>query len=167
MEQHYAIKRRIKTLGHVFISSIINVVTTFLAAILQFIIAYHNAPGRMENEQNRLYLHGRTRPTILDDSELVTFSVGGQSFTTRLQHLLSRKRSLLGRLALSRKSITEPVFVDRDPTHFRHIVNFLRGADSVQHIRDPQVLEDLLEDAEFYEMPDFGEVVLLRKSQLM
>jgi hypothetical protein len=69
-------------------------------------------------------------------------------------------------MALSRASLSDPLFVDRDPTHFRHIVNFLRGADSIQHIRDVQALDDLLLESAFYEMADLTEVILLRKSQV-
>ena len=51
------------------------------------------------------------------------------------------------------------VFIDRDPTHFRHIVNYLRGVDTVSHLRDPVVLRDVLLEARFYELPGLVEQI--------
>jgi hypothetical protein len=172
MEQHYAIKAKVKEIGHMFVSALINIVTTLIAATLQFIIAYHNAPGKSDGrreEMEKLYQYssGRTRPEMVDtNSTLITFSVGGQFFTTKLEHVLSRKRTVLGKKAINRKSLSDPVFLDRDPTHFRHIVNFIRGASSISHIRDQQTLDELLEEAQFYDMDDLMENILLRKSEL-
>ena len=171
MEQHYAIKAKVKEIGHVFVSALINIVTTLIAATLQFIIAYHNAPGKSDGrreEMEKLYQYssGRTRPEMVANSTLITFSVGGQFFTTNLEHVLSRKRTVLGKKAINRKSLSDPVFLDRDPTHFRHIVNFIRGASSISHIRDQQTLDELLEEAQFYDMDDLMENILLRKSEL-
>ena len=125
MEEHLQLKRKIKIVGHAFVSAIINVVTTFIAAILQFIIAYHNAPGL---RRNRAMAEERMITTNLDDREdLVSFCVGGSNFTTQMQWIMRNQESTLARLVLSRDNPNETVFIDRDGTHFRHILNHFRG----------------------------------------
>jgi BTB/POZ domain len=115
------LKRKIKIVGHAFVTAIVNVCTTFIAAILQFIIAYHNAPGLGRDR-------GEARSvTMTNHSGLVTFCVGGLVFTTQLKCILDNSDNTLARLVLMRDDPNEQVFIDRDGTHFRHIVNHFRG----------------------------------------
>jgi hypothetical protein len=127
MDQHYAIKEKVKRIGHVFVDIWVGLVSTFVAAILQAMIAYHNTPGNNPMEKKMLEIDSRVKSTVHNDACLVTFCVGGMTFTTQLKHLVSRKRTLLGRLVFNRKSVESTVFIDRDGQHFRHILNHLRG----------------------------------------
>ena len=54
--------------------------------------------------------------------------------------------------------------VDRDPTHFRHILNFLRGAPS--YPRDEQGVDELIAEADFYGLQQFVQHLQVRKMQL-
>ncbi|KAJ3303598.1 hypothetical protein HDV03_003675 [Kappamyces sp. JEL0829] len=166
MEQHYAIKQKVKVIGHAFVTAIINVCTTFIAAFLQFLIAYHNAPGLSRGERNAVEMEGRLKTQIMADDELVTFSVGGNTFTTQLLHLLPRKNSKLGLYVFGRRNLDDVVFIDRDGTYFRHVLNHLRGADSVSHLRDLEALASLLDESKHYELSDLTEAVLTRMSEL-
>ncbi|KAJ3273791.1 BTB (POZ) domain-containing protein [Terramyces sp. JEL0728] len=166
MDQHYAIKEKVKQIGHAFVTALVAVFSTFITAILQAMIAYHNAPGVGREERKMIAAESRVSAYINNDDCLVTFSVGGQSFTTQLQHLMSRKRTYLGRLVFNRKN-NSAVFIDRDGTHFRHILNHLRGtiyfivgADSISHIRDKTVLNELLEETRFYELDDMSSQII-------
>jgi hypothetical protein len=127
IDQHYAIKAKVKVAGHAFVTAIINVFTTFIAAFLQFLIAYHNAPGIGRKERKELGLETTLTARILEDDELVTFCVGGKMFTTQLVHIISRKSTTLGVYVFGRRNFHDTAFIDRDGTHFRHIVNYLRG----------------------------------------
>lgn len=44
------------------------------------------------------------------------------------------------------------IFVDRDPTHFRYILNWMRGCRSIPE--DDQVLMELMWEADFYAIED-------------
>ena len=44
------------------------------------------------------------------------------------------------------------IFVDRDPTHFRHILNWMRGSTVLPE--DDQVLTELMCEADFYALDD-------------
>jgi hypothetical protein len=127
MEQHYAIKEKVKSAGYVFVNVFVGLVTTLVAAILQAMIAYHNTPGINQPKKIMVEIDSRVNSTIHDNALLVTFCVGGLTYTTQLEHLVSRKRSLLGRLVFNRKHINSTIFIDRDGQHFRHILNHLRG----------------------------------------
>ncbi|KAI8895743.1 hypothetical protein BC833DRAFT_600173 [Globomyces pollinis-pini] len=129
MEQHYAIKRKVKKAGHLVVNVIIAILSTFITALLQAMIAYHNAPavGIDRNERKLIEIEHNVTESINYNDCLVTFCVGGINFTTKLEHLVKRKRTAIGRLVFNRKNLNEPVFVDRDGTHFRHIINHLRG----------------------------------------
>ncbi|KAJ3312178.1 hypothetical protein HDV04_003311 [Boothiomyces sp. JEL0838] len=163
MDQHYAIKEKVKQIGHAFVTALVAVFSTFITAILQAMIAYHNAPGVGREERKMIAAESRVSAYINNDDCLVTFSVGGQTFTTQLQHLMSRKRTYLGRLVFNRKN-NSAVFIDRDGTHFRHILNHLRGADSISHIRDKTTLSELLEETKFYELDDMSEQIMQQLS---
>ena len=73
-------------------------------------------------------------------------NVGGTTFETR--------RSTLGKAScfFSEFATFENedciVFIDRDPTHFRHILNFLRG--TVTCPSTTIEIEELMKEAEFY-----------------
>ena len=154
MDQHYAIKQKVKVLGHAFVSAIVNVVTTFIAAFLQFIIAYHNAPGIKEDQRKKV--KPRSSILALDKDAKVTLSIGGILYTTQLTNLISIRDTKLGTLLFStppsKTGFDDPIFIDRDGTHFRHVLNHLRGCDSISHVSDPQILDDLMEECTFYQL---------------
>lgn len=82
-------------------------------------------------------------------SPIVYLNVGGCPFTTRRDTL--QMGFFLGLV----QTITEDgveVFVDRDPTHFRYILNWLRGSRCLPE--DDQTLSELMWEADFYALDD-------------
>ena len=53
------------------------------------------------------------------------------------------------------------IFIDRDGTHFRHILNYLRDGQVPNHLTLADV-DQLIREAKFYEMPEI--VLQLRSS---
>jgi len=84
----------------------------------------------------------------------IHLNVGGVYFTT-LRATLAQSDSFFAGLVASGQ---DEVFIDRDPTHFRHILNWLRG---VRYLPDDEnVLRELRYEAEYYALADM--VALMR-----
>lgn len=82
-------------------------------------------------------------------SPIVYLNVGGCSFVTRRDTL---RHGFFSGLV---ESITEDgseVFIDRDPTHFRYVLNWMRGARTLPE--DEQTLTELMCEADFYSLDD-------------
>ena len=80
----------------------------------------------------------------------VELDVGGQRFTTTLS-TLQRRNSYFSAFGSTVPS-SSLIRIDRDPTHFRYILNHLRGCtcipDNVLHLRE------LREEADFYALAE-------------
>ena len=90
----------------------------------------------------------------------IMLNVGGQYFTTTLQTLTKDKGSMLHAM-FSGRFYSKPAedgsyFIDRDGTHFRYILNYLRTGRLLLP-KDELVREELLEEAEFYQIHDILE----------
>ena len=82
-------------------------------------------------------------------SQIVYLNVGGCCFVTRRDTL---KRGFFSGLLESINEEGTEVFVDRDPTHFRYVLNWLRGARGLPE--DDQTLTELMWEADFYALDD-------------
>lgn len=82
-------------------------------------------------------------------SPIVYLNVGGCYFSTRRETL---NRGFFLGLSESIDQDGTEIFVDRDPTHFRYILNWLRGMRCLPE--DDQVLRELLCEADFYALDD-------------
>lgn len=85
----------------------------------------------------------------------IKLNVGGQYFTTSLQTLTKDTGSMLHAM-FSGRFDTKPAedgsyFIDRDGTNFRYILNYLRTGRLLLP-EDKLVREELLEEAEFYQI---------------
>ena len=88
-------------------------------------------------------------------SSTVKLNVGGQHFTTSVQTLRKDPNSMLAAM-FSGKFDTKPsedgsFFIDRDGTHFRFILNYLRTG-KLTLPEDATFLKELEEEAEFYQI---------------
>ena len=88
-------------------------------------------------------------------SSTVNLNVGGQHFTTSLQTLTKDPNSMLAAM-FSGKFEMKPskdgsFFIDRDGTHFRFILNFLRTG-KLTLPKGATFTEELEEEAEFYQI---------------
>lgn len=86
----------------------------------------------------------------------ITLNVGGTLFPT-LRSTLARSDSFFSGL-VAQANDDEVLFVDRDPTHFRHILNWMRG---VHHIPDDHdAVREIQHEAEYYAMTDLVEFAM-------
>ena len=88
-------------------------------------------------------------------SSTIELNVGGQHFTTSLQTLTKGTGSMLHAM-FSGRFATKPAedgsyFIDRDGSHFRYILNYLRTGRLLLP-EDKLVRKELLEEAEFYQI---------------
>ena len=84
---------------------------------------------------------------------IAKLNVGGHYFTTSLQTLTKDRNSMLG-VMFSEKFDMKPAeddafFIDRDGTHFRFILNYLRNG-KLTLPEGVTALNELQEEAEFY-----------------
>ena len=80
---------------------------------------------------------------------MLRLNVGGTEFVTTRNTLHQRGgMHFFSGLIRAHETFDETVFIDRDPTHFRHILNFLRGGLTCPS--DPHHIEELIAEADYY-----------------
>lgn len=96
---------------------------------------------------------------------VVTLNVGGQHFETRRQTLEGSESyfAALLRSELRSEEDDEVLFVDRDPTHFRHVLNYLRG--SATFPAQPHELQQLAAEADFYCLHTYAHQLVAEKKK--
>lgn len=104
-----------------------------------------------------------TRPIVLN--------VGGTEFTTARETLHGSEyfeALLSGRFAEGDGGVpgAEPIFIDRDPALFAHILFFLRTNRLSGTVRSKGLLHDLVEEAHFFMLGDFIELIEERLQEL-
>jgi len=100
-------------------------------------------------------------------SEPVRLNVGGRIFCTTLSSLCRVKESMLSAMFSGRFSVHKQAdgcfFLDRDGTHFRHVLNYLRdGSMPCQVEVSPKTecfYRELLREACFYQIPGLIEAL--------
>ena len=84
---------------------------------------------------------------------IVTLNVGGTRFQTTTDTLLMHPTTYFGALLRATDNVDRyEQFIDRDPSHFRHVLNFLRGSPSLPCTMND--MDELEQEAHFYCMPD-------------
>ncbi|XP_035672966.1 BTB/POZ domain-containing protein KCTD7-like [Branchiostoma floridae] len=82
--------------------------------------------------------------------EVISLNVGGRHFDTTLSTLLKYEDSMLAAMFSGRHRVVTDkdgrYFIDRDGSHFGHILEFLRQ----DKLPPPDVAKNVHEDAEFY-----------------
>lgn len=83
----------------------------------------------------------------MDTALVVYLNVGGVSYVTRRSTLLECESSFFSGIVKSHPECAE-IFIDRDPMHFRYILNWMRG---VRHLpEEDSVLRELVWEADYY-----------------
>ena len=85
----------------------------------------------------------------------IVLNVGGSKYATSVSTLQNHKNTFFGGLifSLDQTSNTEKeIFIDRDGTHFKYILNWLRGSKVLPH--DKLVIEELIVETDFYCLTD-------------
>lgn len=101
----------------------------------------------------------------------VELNVGGARYTTSVTTLLKEEGSTLKLMFSGQHALTPDkdgsYFIDRDGTHFRHILNFLRdGPASLQPLppQDMRLLSELRTEAEYYKMQRMVDALRIKMS---
>ena len=89
----------------------------------------------------------------------IKLDIGGQSFTTALTTLTRFPDTMLGAMFSGRHALKEndagAHFIDRDGTHFRYILNFLRSPESFDNSCVPRsTLAEVMLEADYYGLKD-------------
>ena len=123
---------------------------------------------KVEEDRRKLQLEIE-RMTEMNKSHdgLVTLNVGGHVYTTSTLTLTRDQDSMLAAMFSGRHSVQREedgsYFIDRDGTHFRYILNYLRdgGFKDGTLPNDRGVLTELLTEAEYYHLS--GLVALVKE----
>ena len=101
----------------------------------------------------------RREETGVSHLEIIKLNVGGHIFQTTIATLQKDPNSALGRMFTNLPNQTmqreDAYFIDRDGTHFRHILNYLRSNDLAEGVIEA-VGEELKIEADFYQIPDLS-----------
>jgi len=109
---------------------------------------------RMDLEQEKKLMEGVQK----FQKNMVKLNVGGHMFATSRDTLLAYPKSMLatmfsGHFGLEQDD-TGAYFIDRDGTHFRYILNYLRGG-TLHLPTDENIQQELCEEAQYYQLDDF------------
>ncbi|GMI03947.1 hypothetical protein TrLO_g6704 [Triparma laevis f. longispina] len=93
-------------------------------------------------------------------NDSICINIGGSKFHTTLKTLTSSSHENYFSAKLRFNELQDPesegmtppsFFIDRDPTHFRHILNYLRDGDC--HLTSLTSISELLIEAQYYSLP--------------
>ena len=81
----------------------------------------------------------------------VVLNVGGTLFST--SHATMTQRDCFFRALIEHgEHENYTYFIDRDPTHFRHILNYLRNSPTFPTC--PHAIDEMMQEADFYSLSD-------------
>lgn len=93
----------------------------------------------------------------------IILNVGGVRFPT-LKGTLMDTNTFFSAYVNNTDVETQEIFVDRDPTHFRYILNWLRG---VRYLpQEDSVLKELAWEADYYCIDDMSAAIALTTNRL-
>ncbi|KAI9319731.1 BTB/POZ protein [Dichotomocladium elegans] len=97
--------------------------------------------------------------SVIFSSAVVKLNVGGEIFETKIDTLRKDENSLLAMMFSGRHQMVSDetdgsYFIDRDPTHFRNILNYLRGKKINFNLQDKSKCQQLLQEARYYRIDE-------------
>ena len=134
-----------------------------MAEVEKKMVAMNVELVKWEEEKKRIASTHHFETSILLD-------VGGHTFTTTLTTLIRYPDTILGAMFSGRHALTKndagAYFIDRDGTHFRYILNFLRSPTSFGNsCVYGSTLTELMTEARYYGLYDHMFPMLLRTPQ--
>ncbi|EYC08543.1 hypothetical protein Y032_0065g3606 [Ancylostoma ceylanicum] len=91
-------------------------------------------------------------------SDRIRLNVGGKIFETTLSTLTKIQGTVLSTMVAERWRGEGELFIDRDPTHFSKILNYLRDGDEFNIPLDRDACEELRREAQFYNLLGLAEL---------
>ena len=93
------------------------------------------------------------------EEEIVRLIVGNEHFTTSKATLLKGGETMLSKLFSGNYKVkynaNNEIFIDRDGTHFRHILNYLRSGKFVPP-SDPSAIQELSVEADYFQIKELS-----------
>eukprot|EP00850_Spirogloea_muscicola_P003625 SM000014S00413 [mRNA] locus=s14:1212399:1215934:+ [translate_table: standard] len=121
------------------------------------------------------HIHATNQADAFHNTEVATYEyidsaglelcrkTGGTQYTTTVDTLTQRDSTSMlgvmfgGRHRVHRDPKKGTVFIDRDGTHFRHVLNWLR--DGCVPVLEGQIHQELVREAEYYQLQDMLEAM--------
>ena len=109
---------------------------------------------------------------IFNYSDIVKFNIGGTIFSTYISTITKKilkpnsselyAPNLLERLLKDEEKYDEnrAIFIDRNPQHFNHMLDFLRLVNKYKLPTDEDLINRIYEEAEFYQIEALIDVIL-------
>jgi hypothetical protein len=94
---------------------------------------------------------------FLGKANKIRLNIGGQFFATTMGTLTADRNSMFAAMLSGRYPVevddSGAMFIDRDPTHFRHILNFLRDGALFDSLEDANAdfRAEIMREARFYQ----------------
>ncbi|ORY91280.1 BTB/POZ protein [Syncephalastrum racemosum] len=123
-----------------------------------------NKRDRLDRAKHQFSQESGVALDAILSSEKVRLNVGGSIFETSLTTLRRDETSLLATMFSGRHAL-EPeadgsYFIDRDPLHFRHVLNYLRDLRlSSSLLQDKKLCQELLQEAKYYRIDDLVQLL--------
>lgn len=120
---------------------------------------------KLEEEKSRFELEKKRMSNIQEfQSSRIQLDIGGHKYTTSLSTLQKDSHSMLAAMFSGRhKLVTESdgsYFLDRDGTHFRYILNYLRDDFQVETFPSDEVtLREIQNEARYYQLLELVEAI--------
>ncbi|KAK4519543.1 tRNA-His guanylyltransferase [Mucor velutinosus] len=119
------------------------------------LISQCDALTKEQNESKNKLKSDETNREYLPKSGKIRLNVGGSMFETSLSTLRRDTNSLLATMFSGRHLISAEsdgsYFIDRDPSHFRLVLNYLRDLRIPPTIlQDTKICQELLQEAKYY-----------------
>jgi hypothetical protein len=121
------------------------------------------------NDKNKLLLSDNDLTNLgLVQSERIAVNVGGTLFETSKFSLKKISTSLLARFISETQPINGQYFLDRDPSTFKYVLNYLRtdSFDIRTLPNDTRILYELFYEAKYYQLPDFMKAIATKIEQV-
>jgi len=141
----------------------------------------HRGHGNGYRGKQRSSMFNASKPPVfnpdhvlLGSNNRVSINVGGNRFQTTLNTLAADQSSMLSAMFSGRFKLEQDdngsIFIDRDPTHFRHILNFLRdGIEYLKHgglLQQPEaIVNELLQEAKYYNIRPLVDYIQLQQTR--
>nr|CDJ95276.1 Potassium channel domain containing protein [Haemonchus contortus] len=97
-------------------------------------------------------------PSSSSLGDRIRLNVGGTIFETTLSTLKKVPNTVLSTMVAERWRGQGELFIDRDPTHFSKILNYLRDGDEFSIPQDRDACEELRREAQFYNITGLAEL---------